>query len=90
MKRIKGHAVAEAPTGVARALLGLSLLLHPSYKSFYHIFHQALADLLGDEKAVAPLIKFLKTTGIGGQEGAKERELERERKNEREGENLLG
>ena len=35
-------------------------------------------------------MKFLKTTGIGGREGARERELEWERKNEREGENLLG
>ena len=35
-----------------------------------------LAGLLGDEKAVAPLSKFLKTTGIGEREGARERELE--------------
>ena len=33
-----------------------------------------IADLLGDEKAVAPLIKFLKATGIGRREGARERE----------------
>ena len=43
---IKGHAVAdavaEAPKGVARALLYiLSLLLHPSFKTFYHTFHHA-------------------------------------------------
>ncbi len=49
-----------------------------------------LASLLGDEKAVAPLLKFLKATGIGEREGAKERELEWERKNNREGEDLLG
>ena len=49
-----------------------------------------LADLLGDEKAVAPLLKILKTTGIGGREGARERELEWERKNDQKGENLLG
>ena len=46
---IKGHAVAEAvaeaPKGVARALLYIvraspSFLLHPSYKSFYHtVYH---------------------------------------------------
>ena len=41
---IQGHAVAEAPTGVARALLYIvraspSFLLHPLYKSFYHTFH---------------------------------------------------
>ena len=49
-----------------------------------------LANLLGDGKAVAPLLKFLKTTGIGGREGARERELEWERKNDQEGEDLLG
>ena len=44
-----------------------------------------LAGLLGDEEAVAPLLNFSKTTGIGGIEGAKERELEWERKNDQEG-----
>ena len=39
------EAVAEAPKGVARALLYIvraspSFLLHPSYKSFYHTFLQ--------------------------------------------------
>ena len=47
MAGIQGHAVAEAPTGVARALLYIvraspSFLLHPSYKTFYHTFHQKL------------------------------------------------
>ena len=46
--------------------------------------------VLGDEKAVAPLLKFLKTTGIGGRERARERELEWERKNGQEGDDLLG
>ncbi len=46
---IQGHAVAEAPTGVARALLYLYIvrgypflllsLLRQSYKPFYHTFH---------------------------------------------------
>ncbi len=49
-----------------------------------------MASLLGNEKAVAPLLKFLKTTGIGGREGAKERELEWTRRHDQEGENLLG
>ena len=49
-----------------------------------------LASLLGDEKAVAPLLKFSKATGIEGTEGARERELEWERKNDQEGEDLLG
>lgn len=39
---------------------------------------------------MAPLSKFLKTTGIGGGEGARERELEWEWKNDQEGETLLG
>ena len=46
-----------------------------------------LADLLGDEKAVAPLLKFLKNTGTGG---AREKELEWERISDQTGENLLG
>ena len=49
-----------------------------------------MADLLGNEKAVGPLLNFLKTTGIGGREGAKEREMEWARRQDREGENLLG
>ncbi len=49
-----------------------------------------LASLLANEKAVAPLLKFLKITGIGGREGARERELEWERRNDQEGEDLLG
>ncbi len=49
-----------------------------------------LANLLGDEKAVAPILKFLKTTEIGGRDGARERELEWGRKIDQEGEDLLG
>ena len=48
-----------------------------------------LAGLLANEKAVAPLLGFLKTTGVGGREGAREREVEWERINDRAGENLL-
>ena len=45
-----------------------------------------LASMLADEKAVAPVLKYLKTTGIGGREGARERELEWERQNDQAGE----
>ena len=38
-----------------------------------------LAGLLGDDRAVAPLLKFLKTTGLGGARG-REREWERKNK----------
>ncbi len=48
-----------------------------------------LAGLLANEKAVAPLLGFLKTTGVGGREGARERELEWGRRNDRAGEDLL-
>ena len=48
-----------------------------------------VADLVANEKAVAPLLKFLKATDIGGREGARERELEWEQKNDRVGEDLL-
>ena len=43
-----------------------------------------------NETAVAPLLRFLKATDIGGREGAMERELERGRKNVQAGEDLLG
>ena len=48
-----------------------------------------VAGLLGNEKAVAPLLKFLETTDVGGREGARERELEWERKNDQADEDLL-
>ncbi len=35
-----------------------------------------LAELLVNEKAVAPLLGFLKTTGVGGRKGARERDVE--------------
>ena len=49
-----------------------------------------MASLLANEKAIIPLIKFLKATEIGAREGARERETEWERKNDRAGEDLLG
>lgn len=39
---------------------------------------------------MAPLLRFLKQTEIGGREGAKETQLEWARKNDQEGENFLG
>ncbi len=48
-----------------------------------------LVDLLPNKKAVASLLKFLETTGIGGRKSAKERELEWERKDDQAGVNLL-
>lgn len=42
------------------------------------------------EKAVAPVIRFLKSTEIGGREGVKEREREWAQRKDQEGENLLG
>ena len=50
---------------------------------------KVVAGLLGNEKAVAPLLKFLETTDVGGREGAREWELEWERMNDRAGEDLL-
>ena len=41
-----------------------------------------LADLLANEKAVAPLLRFLKAMDIRGREGARERELKWEQKND--------
>ena len=49
-----------------------------------------MASLLGNEKAIITLIKFLKATEVGARERAREREAEWERKNDRAGEDLLG
>ena len=49
-----------------------------------------MGGLLGNEKAVALLLRFLKATDVGGREGAREREIEWERKNDQAGEDLLG
>ena len=49
-----------------------------------------LAGLLANEKAVAPLLRFLKETEVGVREGAREREAEWVRKNDQAGEGLLG
>ena len=39
-----------------------------------------MSSLLANEKAVIPLIKYLKATEVGGREGAREREAEWEKK----------
>lgn len=48
-----------------------------------------LAGLIANEKAVAPLLSFLKITDVGGREGARERDAEWKRRNYRAGEDLL-
>lgn len=49
-----------------------------------------LAELLANEKAVGPILGFLKSTEVGGREGAGEREKEWQRRNDQAGEKLLG
>lgn len=49
-----------------------------------------LAGRLADEKAMTPLLRFLKATEVGAREGAKEREAEWVWKNDQAGEDLLG
>ena len=51
---------------------------------------KGLAELLANEKAMGPLLGFLKSTGVGGREGAKERELEWQQRSDQTGEELLG
>ena len=51
---------------------------------------KGLAELLANERAIGPLLEYLKSTEVGGREGGKERELERERRDDRAGEELLG
>ena len=55
-----------------------------------HVERRWLADLLANEKAVAPLLRFLKAMDVGGREGGREREKEWERRNDQAGEELLG
>ena len=49
-----------------------------------------LANLLANKKAVAPVLRFLKATHVGGKKGAREREKEWERRNDQAAEELLG
>ena len=49
-----------------------------------------LAELLANEKAMGPRLGFLKSTEVGGREGAREREEEWEGRNDQAGEELLG
>ncbi len=49
-----------------------------------------LAELLANQKAMGPILGFLKATEVGGREGAREREEEWGRKNDQLGEDLLG
>lgn len=48
-----------------------------------------LAGLLANEKALAPLLRFLKATEVGAREGPREREAEWAGKNDQAGEDLL-
>lgn len=45
--------------------------------------------MLANEKALGPLLGFLKSTDVGRGEEAKERELEWERRDDQAGEELL-
>ena len=51
---------------------------------------KGLAEFLANEKAMGPLLGFLKSIEVGGRAGAKERELEWKRRNDEAGEELLG
>ena len=44
---------------------------------------------MANERAVGPILKFLKGTQVGSREGAREKELEWQRRNDQEGENQL-
>ena len=48
-----------------------------------------LGSLLANERAVGPVLRFLKVTEVGSREGARERELEWQRRSDQEGENQL-
>ena len=46
--------------------------------------------LARERKSSSTAAEILKTTDVGGREGAREREIEWERKNDQAGEDLLG
>ena len=48
-----------------------------------------LGRLLANERAVGPVLNFLKDTEVGDREGARERELEWQNKRDQEGEDEL-
>ncbi len=48
-----------------------------------------VANLLANEQAVQPLLKYLMTTEVGGREGGAEKAVEWEQRTDREGEELL-
>ena len=51
---------------------------------------KGIVELLTNEKAMGPLLRFLKSTEVGGKEGVKERELQWQRRSDQAGEELLG
>lgn len=51
---------------------------------------KGLAELLAHGKAMSPLFGFLKSTEVGGREGAKEKELVWERRSDQAGKELPG
>ena len=48
-----------------------------------------LGSLLANERAVGPVLRFLKCTEVGSRAGARQRELEWQRRSDQEGENPL-
>ena len=48
-----------------------------------------LGRLLANERAIGPVLEFLKRTEVGSRAGAKEREMEWQGRNDQEGENLV-
>ena len=48
-----------------------------------------LGRLLANERAIGPVLEFLKRTEVGSRAGARERELEWQERNDQGGENLL-
>ena len=49
-----------------------------------------LAELLANERAVGPLLEYLKDTEVGSREGAVGKTIEWRRRNDQEGEDQLG
>ena len=48
-----------------------------------------LGSLLANERAIRPILQFLRNTEVGSRDGTRERELEWQRRRDQEGENQL-
>ena len=55
-----------------------------------HVQQRAKIEIeIANERAVGPILQFLRNTEVGSRDGTRERELEWQRRSDQEGENQL-